>query len=286
MNGFTAACIQMRSSRDPLENAESFDALVREAHRSGADFVQSPEMTGLVEKNRTALLSVVRTEDDDPVVSRARALSKELELWIHIGSVALKTADGNIVNQAFVISPDGEVRARYAKIHMFDVDLPNGESWRESAIYTPGEAAGAVDLPWLKMGLAICYDLRFPHLFRQYAKAGAGLLTAPAAFTRQTGEAHWHTLLKARAIENGAFVMAAAQGGTHDDGRETYGHSLIIDPWGRILADTGNDEPGVVLAEIDPAEVSAVRQRVPSLANEREFAGVEASPAPQLRHVS
>lgn len=286
MPEFTAACLQMCSSRAPDENAETFERLVREAAAKGAHYIQSPEMTGLVEKSKTALWNSVKTEDEDPLIARAIVLARELSVWIHIGSLALKTPDERIINQAIVVSPKGEIVARYAKIHMFDVDLPNGESWRESAIYTPGDKAVAVDLPWIRAGLAICYDLRFPHLFRQYAQAGVGLLTVPAAFTKQTGEAHWHTLLRARAIENGCYVVAAAQGGVHQDGRETYGHSLIIDPWGRILCDTKNDEAGVVLAKINPQEVSAVRGRVPSLKNERQYAEVTAASAQGLRSVS
>jgi predicted amidohydrolase len=199
-------------------------------------------------------------------------LAAELGIHVHAGSLAILLPDGQVANRGFLIAPDGAVVARYDKIHMFDVDLPNGESWRESATYRPGEASMVAALPWLKMGMAVCYDVRFPAIFRTQARAGATLLTMPAAFTRQTGAAHWHVLQRARAIENGAFVVSAAQGGLHEDGRETYGHSLIIGPWGDVIAELPHDEPGIVLARIDPEEAVKARQRIPAIANERDFA--------------
>jgi deaminated glutathione amidase len=272
---FTAAAVQMRSGQTPELNVEQASALIRQAAASGANYVQTPEMTNLVVTGRNNLMPRIHDEAADPSLLAFRALARELGIVLHIGSIALASGDGRAVNRAFIIGRGGEIVARYDKIHMFDVDLPNGESWRESASYCPGDKAVLVDLPWLKLGVSICYDLRFPDLYHALAQAGAGLLAVPAAFTRQTGEAHWHVLLRARAIETGCFVVAAAQGGKHEDGRETFGHSLIIDPWGRVLADAGNAEPGIVLAEIDPAEVAKARQRIPALAHACAFTAPE-----------
>ncbi|MBN9270063.1 MAG: carbon-nitrogen hydrolase family protein, partial [Mesorhizobium sp.] len=196
----------------------------------------------------------------------------ELGIFLHIGSTAILRADGKLANRALLFGPDGELRATYDKIHMFDVDLDNGESWRESATYEPGTKAVVTTVEGATLGFAVCYDLRFPQLFRAEALAGANLLSVPAAFTRQTGEAHWHVLLRARAIENGAYLVAAAQGGVHEDGRETYGHSMIVDPWGRILAEVEHDAPAVIVAEVDPAQSQAARGKIPNLKNAREFA--------------
>lgn len=280
-----AACIQLRSTRDIAENIETTERLVREAVEAGADYVQTPEMTNIVERDRPKLGAAIRAEQDDPAVARFSALAGELGIVLHIGSLALKAADGRIANRALIFGR-GHVLARYDKIHLFDVDLPNGESWRESAVYHPGEQAVVVDLPWLKLGVSICYDIRFPHLYRAQAHAGAQVLTAPAAFTRQTGEAHWHVLQRARAIENGAFVVSAAQAGLHADGRETYGHSIIVSPWGDVLAEAKSDGPEVVIAEIDPALSADARQRIPSLKDERPFALPEGREPPALRSVS
>jgi deaminated glutathione amidase len=207
-------------------------------------------------------------------------LAAELKVVLHVGSLALDAGGGRIANRAFLFDPDGEVVARYDKIHLFDVDLPGGESWRESATYTPGGRAVVVDLAWCRLGVTICYDLRFPQLYRALAHAGAEVLTAPAAFTRQTGEAHWQVLQRARAIENGAFMVSAAQAGRHADGRETYGHSIIVAPWGEVLAEAGGEGPGVILAEIDLERAADARRRIPSLKNERPFALPEAEPEP------
>jgi len=265
------AALQMRSGTDIGRNVEAFEALVREAAGAGARYVQSPEMTGALMRDRAALRAAITGDEDDPVARKASALAAELGIYVHVGSTAIARPDGKVANRAFLFTPGGALAASYDKIHMFDVDLDNGESWRESATYEPGRAATVAELEFGRLGLAVCYDLRFPQLFRVQALAGAGILTVPAAFTRQTGEAHWHILLRARAIENGAFVIAAAQGGRHEDGRETFGHSLIVDPWGRIVAEADGDEPGVVLAEIDLADVAAARGKIPNLKNAREF---------------
>lgn len=270
-SSFKAAAVQMRSGKNPERNASDMEELVREAVRQGATYVQTPEMTGVMVRDQHVRQAVFTSEDKDVTVATARRLARELGIFLHIGSTGILRADGKIANRALLISPRGETVASYDKIHMFDVDLDNGESWRESAAYEPGTRAVVADLGVARLGFAVCYDLRFPQLFRSEALAGAQILTVPAAFTRQTGEAHWHVLLRARAIENGAFVVAAAQGGLHEDGRETYGHSLIIDPWGRVLAEADNDEPGVIVAEIEPAQSAAARAKIPNLKNAREF---------------
>ena len=271
MSRITVAAVQMRSTMDPARNLRDFEALVREAAGKGARYIQSPEMTGALVRDRKLLMQLIKPAESDPLVARAAALAAELGIHLHIGSTAIARPDGKVANRAFVFGPDGGLIATYDKIHMFDVDLDNGESWRESATYEPGREAVVANLPFGRMGLAVCYDLRFPQLFREEALAGAEMLTVPAAFTRQTGEAHWHVLLRARAIENGAFVVASAQGGKHEDGRETYGHSLIADPWGAVVAEADHDEPGVVVAEIDLAASAAARGKVPNLRNAREF---------------
>ena len=271
MGTFTAAAIQMRSGTDPKRNAHDLEAMVRDAAARGATYVQTPEMTGAIVRDKDARALAFTHEEGDVVVATARRLAAELGIHLHIGSTAIVRPDGKLANRALLFGPDGALLARYDKIHMFDVDLDNGESWRESAAYEAGRQAGLADIGKAKLGFAICYDLRFPQLFRAEALAGADVLTVPAAFTRQTGQAHWHVLLRARAIENGAFVIAAAQGGLHEDGRETYGHSLIIDPWGKIIAEADNDEPGMIVAEIDTARSVEARKKIPNLKNAREF---------------
>jgi predicted amidohydrolase len=263
----------MRSGTDQAANIEAMDAAVREAARRGATYVQTPEMTGLVQRGRDALTGAISPDAANPVFRRAASLARELGIHLHIGSTAVAAGNGKAHNRAALFSPRGKRIATYDKIHMFDVDLDNGESWRESAVYQPGDEALVVELAEARLGFAICYDLRFPQLYRAEALAGAEILTCPAAFTRQTGEAHWHVLLRARAIENGAFLIAAAQGGQHEDGRETYGHSVIIDPWGRVLAEADHDEPGVIVAEIDTEQSAAARRKIPNLRNARDFAG-------------
>lgn len=271
MGTFKAAAIQMRSGRDPARNAADFEHFVREAAGQGAVYVQSPEMTGALISDKADRPKAFHPVETDPIVAVAGRLSGELGIHLHVGSTAIVLPDGKIANRAFLFGPDGGLITTYDKLHMFDVDLDNGESWRESATYTPGASARTVDLPFARLGFAICYDMRFPQLFQAQALAGAEVLTAPAAFTRQTGEAHWHVLLRARAIENGAFVIAAAQGGKHEDGRETFGHSLIVDPWGRVLAEKADAEPGVIVAEIDVSQVKATRSKIPNLKNTRAF---------------
>ncbi|MFG1228104.1 carbon-nitrogen hydrolase family protein [Xanthobacter autotrophicus DSM 597] len=262
--------VQLRSGREPAANLDAAAALIREAARDGAQYVQTPEVTNIMELDRKVLFEKLQDEGADATLASLRQLTRELGITLHIGSLALKVSDAKAVNRGFVIDPDGEISARYDKIHMFDVDLGNGESYRESNAYRPGERAILTDVDGIRLGMTICYDLRFPSLYRALAEGGAKVLTVPSAFTRPTGEAHWHVLLRARAIENGAYVLAAAQGGRHENGRDTYGHSLVVDPWGRVIAEGGTD-PGVILAEIDMAEVAAARARVPSLANGRRF---------------
>ncbi|RUX76236.1 carbon-nitrogen hydrolase family protein [Mesorhizobium sp. M7A.F.Ca.US.005.03.1.1] len=284
MGVFKAAAIQMRSGESPERNAADLERLVREAASLGATYIQTPEMTGALIRDKEARAASFTSEDKDIVVATARRLAKELGIFLHIGSPAILRADGKLANRALLFGPDGAALAAYDKIHMFDVDLDNGESWRESAAYEPGTEAVVTDIEGAKLGFAVCYDLRFPQLFRAEALAGADLFSVPAAFTRQTGEAHWHVLLRARAIENGAYVVAAAQGGLHEDGRETYGHSLIVDPWGRIIAEAAHDEPAVIVAEIDPAQSLAARKKIPNLRNARDFAvNAGSGEAPRLR---
>lgn len=271
MSVFRAALLQMRSGIDPVENARAFEALVREAAGKGAAYVQSPEMTGAVNRDRATMMSALRPEGSDPVVATAARLAGELGIFVHVGSTAIARGDGKVANRAFLFAPDGRRIATYDKVHMFDVDLDNGESWRESSTYEPGRESIVASLPFAALGMAVCYDLRFPQLFRAQALAGAQVLTMPAAFTRQTGEAHWHVLQRARAIENGAWVLSAAQGGLHADGRETYGHSLVVDPWGHIVAEADHDRPAVVVADIDPAASAEARRKIPNLRNAREF---------------
>jgi predicted amidohydrolase len=267
---FRVGLIQMRSGREPRANFDAAAALIREAKQAGADYVLTPEMTNVMETSRERLFGVITAEETDPSLAGFRDLARSLGIHVHVGSLAIKVAPEKAVNRSFLIDPAGAIAARYDKIHMFDVDLANGESYRESRTYRPGDLAVCTDLPWGRLGLTICYDLRFPALYRALAEAGASFLTIPSAFTRQTGEAHWHVLQRARAIETGCFVFAAAQGGRHENGRETFGHSLVVDPWGRVLAE-GGTEPAVVIADIDPTEIAAARGRVPSLQHGRRF---------------
>lgn len=271
MPTFTAACVQLRSGKEIADNVTAAENLIRAAAGQGAGYIQTPEMSNVLVRSREELLARIGGANADAVLLMAKSLSKELELFIHLGSLAVVGESGKVANRAFLIGPDGSEIATYDKIHMFDVDLPNGESWRESATYEPGKTSVIAELPFAKLGMAVCYDIRFPAIFRAQARAGAEVLTGPAAFTRQTGEAHWHVLQRARAIENGAFVVSAAQGGRHEDGRETYGHSLIVDPWGVVIAELETNEPGYVLAEIDTDQVAKARGRIPAIANERDF---------------
>ncbi len=267
---FRAAAVQMRSGVEVGENVEAALALIAEAVSQGAEYVQTPENTNLLEPHRERHLAQIGTPDACATRDRFCAVAKAHGIWLHIGSMTFRVADDKVANRAVIIGPDGAVRASYDKIHLYDVDLPNGESYRESKLYRPGGEGVLVDLPWARLGVTICYDVRFPHLYRALAGAGADLLAVPASFTKTTGQAHWHTLLRSRAIENGAFVIAAAQGGHHACGRDTFGHSIIIDPWGTVIAEA-DTEPGVIVAEIDVGRVAEVRQRIPSLQHDRDY---------------
>jgi predicted amidohydrolase len=280
---FNAAMIQMRSGLDPAANLAAALDLIDEAKQTGADYILTPEMTNILAARREQLFAKIVAEEQDATLTTLREVARKLAIYIHIGSLAIKASPEKAANRSFLIDRRGEVVARYDKIHMFDVDLAGGESYRESNTYRPGELAMVADLPWGRLGLTVCYDLRFPALYRALAEAGASFLAIPSAFTRQTGEAHWHVLQRARAIENGCFVFAAAQGGKHENGRETYGHSLVVDPWGRVLAE-GGTEPGVVMAQIDPSEVVAARSRIPSLHHGRRFELVEPLAEPTYLH--
>ena len=278
---FTVGLVQMRSGLSPAANLETAVKLIGEAKTAGADYVQTPEMTNIMDIQRERLFATIVTEEQDVSLARLRELARRLGLWLHVGSLAVKVSPDRAANRSFLIDPAGEIAARYDKSHMFDVDLAGGESYRESRNFRPGESAISADLPWGRLGFTICYDLRFPSLYRALAEAGSSFISVPAAFTKQTGEAHWHVLIRARAIENGCFVFAAAQGGMHENGRATFGHSLIVDPWGRIVAE-GATEPGIVISKVDPAEVAAARGRIPSLQHGRRFEILEplAEPVP------
>jgi deaminated glutathione amidase len=281
---FKTAMIQMRSGLTPAANVDAAARLIEQAKAAGADYVQTPEMSNVLAANREQLFTTIVDEEKDASLAAFRDLARRLGVIVHVGSLAVRLSPDRAANRGFLIDPKGEIVARYDKIHMFDVNLANRESYRESNNYTPGESAVLSDLPWGRLGLTICYDLRFPALYRALAEAGASYLAIPSAFTKQTGEAHWHVLMRARAIENGCFVFAAAQGGKHENGRETFGHSLIVDPWGRVLAE-GGTEPGVVVAEIDPAEVATARARIPSLQHGRRFEIVEPLAEPAYLHL-
>jgi deaminated glutathione amidase len=267
---FRAACVQMRTGLDIDRNVADASALIRQAAGQGATFISTPEMTSLFEGEGAALLAKAKPENEDSALPRFRSLAEELGVWLHIGSMAIKLSDTQCANRTFLIGPDGRVRATYDKIHMFDVQIGDGQVYRESSRYRPGERMAVVDAAGTAVGLSICYDLRFAYLYRAMAKAGARVLTVPAAFTKTTGEAHWHVLLRARAIETGCFVVAAAQCGRHENGKDTFGHSLIVDPWGRILAE-GGVEPGLVMAEIDPKLSDEARAKIPALTHDRPF---------------
>jgi len=272
------ALVQMCSGRDVAKNIAAAGALIREAAAGGAQYVQTPEMTNIMELDRERLLKALRPEADDPGVTQFRFLARELGIWLHIGSLALLGEAGKPVNRSLLISPAGAIAARYDKIHMFDVDLGGGEVYRESASYQAGREAVIATTPWGQLGMTICYDLRFPHLHRALAKGGARFIASPAAFTKPTGTAHWHTLLRARAIECQCFVFAAGQGGLHENGRETFGHSLVISPWGEILAEA-DVQPGVTFAEVELQRLEDVRRQVPSLRHDRPFDVVYAGDA-------
>jgi predicted amidohydrolase len=271
---FRVGLIAMRSARRPGDNLTAVTKLIERAKQGGADYVLTPEMTNIMEIKRERLFAAISDEENDPTLAALRETARKRAIYLHIGSLAIKVSPDKAANRSFLIDRRGEIIARYDKIHMFDVDLANGESYRESNNFRAGELAVLADLPWGRLGLTVCYDLRFPSLYRALAEAGATFLSIPAAFTKQTGEAHWHVLMRARAIENGCFVFAAAQGGAHENGRATFGHSLVVDPWGRILAEAGSD-PGIIVAEIDPAAVATARARIPSLLHGRRFEVIE-----------
>lgn len=269
---FRAACVQLRSSDDVAENIATASSLIRQAHVLGARFIATPENTTLMAPDGGAKLASSYDEAHDPALPVFSGLAKELGVHLLIGSLAIKVSETKTANRSFLFAPDGSVIARYSKIHLFDVQLAGGETYRESNTVAGGDAAVVADTALGKVGMTVCYDLRFPQLYRALARKGAFMFTVPSAFTVPTGQAHWHVLLRARAIENGAFVVAPAQGGSHANGRKTYGHSLIVAPWGEILAEAG-DEPCVITAEIDPALSALARQRIPNLEHDRSFAG-------------
>ncbi len=272
MNTFRAACVQLRSSDDVEENIRVTSELIREAAAKGAAFIATPENTTLMAADGGAKLDKSFPEERDPALPGFRALAEEVGAWLLIGSLHIRVSETKTANRSFLLDPGGRIAARYDKIFLFDVDLPGGETYRESNTVAGGSEAVIADLPWGKIGLSVCYDLRFPQLYRRLAQAGAFMFAVPSAFTETTGMAHWHVLIRARAIENGAFVMAPAQGGTHTNARQTFGHSLIVSPWGEVLAEAGTD-PGVIVADIDPDAARNARERVPSLRHDRDFEG-------------
>lgn len=266
------AILQSTSGISPSDNAAMLVGAMEEAKAKGADMFFSPEMVGCLDRNRKRATDSLADEAHDIVLQATCDAAARLGLWTHIGSLGLKgeREDDRWVNRSFIIDDQGTVQARYDKLHLFDVDLPTGESWRESSVYAPGEEVVTADTPWARLGLSICYDLRFAELYRRLSDAGANILLIPAAFTVPTGRDHWEILLRARAIESASFVIAPAQAGTHEDGRETYGHSLVIDPWGKILLDMGS-EPGLGFVNIDLAQIEAVRARIPVLEHRRDL---------------
>lgn len=273
-----SALIQMTSSDDPRDNLRTVSTMIRQARSDGADFILTPEATNCISLSRAHQADVLRPESQDPTLAGLRDLAAELGVTLSIGSLALKPdgAEGRFANRSFMIGPDGGIIARYDKIHMFDVRLSETEAYEESRGYRPGEEAVIADCAFAKIGMTICYDLRFPHLFRDLAKAGAHIMTVPAAFAPATGQAHWEVLLRARAIECGAFVLAAAQTGTHPSQtgapRKTYGHSIAIAPWGEVLA-MGGTSPGIIAVDLDLTQVAQARQRVPALTHDRSYSG-------------
>ena len=254
----------MRSTADPAVNLAAASELIREAAAGGAQFIATPEMTGLLQRKPKLFWELVKTEKDEPQIDAFGALANELGITLLIGSLAIKTGEGRAANRSYLFGPDGDLLATYDKMHMFDVTVSRKETWRESAIYDAGKLPAPVDSPAGKIGLSICYDVRFAELYRFYARQTVQIITVPAAFTVPTGQAHWHVLLRARAIETGAFIIAPAQGGAHEDGRTTFGHSLIINPWGEIVAELGHDKPGVLIADIDLSEVAVARAKIPA----------------------
>ncbi len=269
---FTVACVQLNAGEDMAANIDAAAAGIRDARAAGADFITLPENVSMMAYRANDIRAKAMAENDHHALIRFRELARDTGAWLLIGSLGIKLDDERIANRSYLVDPEGAIVARYDKIHMFDVELPGGESYRESASFRSGDAATLAETPWGPVGLTVCYDLRFPHLYRALAQAGARFLTVPSAFTRTTGRAHWHVLLRARAIETGSFVIAPAQCGDHPGKRQTYGHSLIVAPWGEVLAD-GGETPGIVTAKIDPAKVDKARAMVPALAHDRAFSG-------------
>jgi len=268
MTKLTVACVQTNAARDPQENIARVSPLIREAKARGASLITTPEIVGMLEPKRDLALAKAKPEESHEVLAAFRGLAAELGVWLLIGSISIKLSDDRMANRSFLVDPQGQILARYSKIHMFDVQVGDGQTYRESNTYRAGDEAVIAETPWGRMGMTICYDIRFPYLYRSLAQAGAQVIFAPAAFTKVTGEAHWHVMQRARAIENGCFIVSAAQTGEHAEGRRTYGHSVIVDPWGKVLADAG-EAVGVITAEIDLAEVAAARAKVPSLTHDR-----------------
>lgn len=271
------AVLQMTGGVHPAENARVLAHAVHETKARGATILFTPEMSNLLDRDRERAAGAITEQERDPVIAALRNAAREHGVWVHLGSAAIRRSDGRLANRGFLIDGEGAIRATYDKLHLFDVDLPTGERWRESAAYAPGEAAVVADTPAGRLGLSVCYDLRFPALYQALSGAGATVLSVPAAFTRPTGTAHWHVLLRARAIENACFVIAAAHTGEHDDGRATYGRSLVVDPWGEVLLDMG-EEPGLGVVELDPVRVEEARARVPVLAHRRAIPAVTVAP--------
>ncbi|MCC7167386.1 MAG: carbon-nitrogen hydrolase family protein [Rhodospirillales bacterium] len=267
---FQAACLQVNAQPDIAANLAAVGDLARQAKAKGAEMVLLPENVAMMDFGRPNIVAKAAPEDRHPALAGLSALAAELGVWLHGGTIHVLLDDGRVANRSCVFDPKGVRVAQYDKIHMFDVDLDGGESYRESQTFRPGEQAVVVPTPWGGLGLSVCYDLRFPHLYRALAKAGASMLTVPAAFTRQTGQAHWHVLLRARAIENGCWVLAPAQCGDHAGSRQTFGHALIVDPWGVVVADAG-ETPGLAMATIDPAQSAEARRKIPALSHDRPF---------------
>ena len=274
-NGLPIALIQTRSPATAEAGLAHVEPLIRQAAADGAKLILTPEGTNLLEQRRDRRAAAITDEAQDPCVLGLRRLAAELDIWLLIGSAIVRSGhagDDRAANRSLMIDPTGAITARYDKLHVFDVDLPNGETYRESATIRPGEPASMADTPWGRLGLTVCYDVRFPHLFRQLAKANAAMIAVPAAFTVPTGEAHWETLLRARAIETGAFVLAPAQGGTHEDGRKTWGRSIVVSPWGEVIAKLDHYDPGVLPATLDLTEVARARAAIPALTHDRDYA--------------
>ena len=270
MSNLKVACIQTNSKSDPNINVREVSSLIRAARSNGAELITTPEVVGMLEPNREKALNKAQPENYHGVLREFRALSRDLAIWLLIGSISIKLSNGKLANRSFLINPDGQIIARYTKIHMFDVEVNDGSIYRESVTYQPGTSACLARTPWGLVGLTICYDIRFPALYRDLAKAGAKIIFIPSAFTEVTGEAHWHILQRARAIENGCFIVSAAQTGMHEQNRKTFGHSIIVDPWGNILADADKDV-GFITADLDLNLVDEVRKKIPSLTHDREY---------------